>query len=324
MDFVQFYKPDVLAITETWYSEDNPDPVINGDSVFRSYRKETVHGGSMLIISNLYHVTVVGTFSFDLIQTLCCDVCCGVVKIRLICVYRSGASLQAANLLFFDTLLELFNGDCEIILMGDFNFPNYLQASILGDTLESLFNNLITTGGLINFVTQPTCGPNLLDLVFCTDQFLPFDVEVKPGFSTSDHDSVHFKLNLPLNAHSPKMTKHTKNYRKCDVAGIESALSIIDWRHVLSSCSNVNEMWTMFKGVLHNLIDIFVPNVTDGDEKCCEFDTSFFLDTNTHHRVSLIRYIELSMMHTCVRNVTQMICCLLMPINVLQMICGGL
>ena len=91
-----------------------------------------------------------------------------------------------------------------IILMGDFNFPNIAWSDgsgqlnlcpTYGTELNSLFLDVINDVGLEQFVTSSTRNNHVLDLVFSTYSTIT-DLNIVPGMS--DHKAITFQVDIGL------------------------------------------------------------------------------------------------------------------------------
>ena len=77
-----------------------------------------------------------------------------------------------------------------------------LSVGSWGNSLKShmghdLYNHLLESG-LSQHVSKPTKADNILDLVFSTNDGLVSNVNTDPEFSSSDHKTVSFNINLEV------------------------------------------------------------------------------------------------------------------------------
>ena len=84
-----------------------------------------------------------------------------------------------------------------MILVGDFNLKNvdWNNRLILNNSNDyELFWDIVSDNFLIQMVSQPTRGNNVLDLVLTNNSDMVCDVEA--GEPISDHKIVTFKVNV--------------------------------------------------------------------------------------------------------------------------------
>ena len=102
----------------------------------------------------------------------------------------------------------------EVLLSGDFNFPSisWLEGGIInsctayGYGINQLFLDTINEYGLEQLITQPTCGSNILDLVFCSQPGTISGIKIIPGIS--DHEAIFFHFDSINNFSIQKTSRH--------------------------------------------------------------------------------------------------------------------
>ena len=112
--------------------------------------------------------------------------------------YRPPDSTNDTNQLLISAVDWLANDSVRVCIVGDLNLPafNWEQFLYMSSKLYDLFADFISSHGLSQIVDQPTRGNSILDVVLCSDVLCCDDVEVLPPISTSDHNTVCFKLCL--------------------------------------------------------------------------------------------------------------------------------
>jgi len=87
------------------------------------------------------------------------------------------------------------------------------------------------------------------------------DVEVLPPISTSDHNTVCFKLcQYFTQQHSPtKESPPRHNFAKADWENICNFLAATDWHVIFSDCYTADDLWNAFISVVQQAINKFVP-----------------------------------------------------------------
>jgi len=119
------------------------------------------------------------------------------------------------------------------------------------------------TNGFIQAVNKPTRGNNLVDLVLINQPFSLSALSVEPPFSSSDHNSVNFKVAsnrfYPGNTELPK---RTYLWKKGDYKAMCLYLNSYDWLKVLSVNFTPDDLWHAFCTILNDAIDLHVPSVS--------------------------------------------------------------
>ena len=115
--------------------------------------------------------------------------------------------------------------------------------------------------GLSQIVDQPTRGNSILDIVLCSDVLCCDDVEVLLLISTSDHNTVCFRLCLYFTQqHSPtKESPPRHNFAKADWESSCNFLAATDWHFVFSDCYTADDLWNAYISVVQQAINKFVP-----------------------------------------------------------------
>lgn len=159
----------------------------------------------------------------------------------------------------FKTMMEdihRFFDDCpdmgDRLLLGDFNFPGvqwiegqahtkdqHHGVAPLSQVTEDLF--------LTQFVTSPTRGDNILDLVFTSDKEMVSSVQVTDT-KVSNHKLVEITMGLPAmtntNTHDSVQSKPflgQLNFYGADWARVQEELSKRDLREAILSAPNIDE-----------------------------------------------------------------------------------
>jgi len=138
--------------------------------------------------------------------------------------------------------------------MEDFNFPGltwsdgYGQISIptYGSSLNNLFIDTLGDARLEQYVYQPTCQNNILDLVFSTHPRLS-NLEILPGIS--DHDVTIFNYEVTCEPTAGNNKHRVALYDKGDLQSIKGNLSTF-CNNFLNSDPNsrsVDQLWKEFK-----------------------------------------------------------------------------
>src|SRR6476469_2165902 len=108
-----------------------------------------------------------------------------------------------------DNFTTLVIGDLNC---GDIDWVNHYVTT---DENQVLLFDTVTDLGFHQFVDSSTRGDNILDVVLCNDPLLISDVTVCHPFSTSDHASIKFVLNVSeyISVHSKEAVVHESRTR---------------------------------------------------------------------------------------------------------------
>ena len=106
-----------------------------------------------------------------------------------------------------------------LVLMGDFNYPNIQWGSRRTDKVGAKFLELIDDCYLHQHVTEPTRYGNILDLVFSSEADMIEDVDVREPAVNSDHCTIHFKLVVRRHAKN-NPDRQTRDYNRGESEGI--------------------------------------------------------------------------------------------------------
>ena len=214
--FLDHYKPDILAVTESWGRPCLLDSFVSqpGYVLFRQDRRNGSGGGVFILVKESlsplpYSCTC--TISIDdpvltFEDSVWCTISIPPNKSALIgCMYRSPLSTSSND----EILKTLFNQSIDApfefcILVGDFNCPN-IDWDNLSSTpayqflLDSCLDNYLT-----QIIAEPTRDKNILDLIFINDTTVISSVDIKENFPGSDHHTVFCSLDFGVQRPSVK------------------------------------------------------------------------------------------------------------------------
>ncbi len=200
---------------------------------------------------------------FSDLELLAVDLSQGKLRIRLLLLYRPPDTSVVTDCLLhncFNSLLADFTGPTYVF--GDFNLPginwDFLQSSGTLQSKEEEWLHLLTSLGLSQLVYEPTRFEAILDLFLTSDISTVVSLETGPNFSTSDHCSVLFTLDLPVAAQKAEFRK-IRNFYKADFQALSEYFAAVQWERLFSNCFSVEELWLCFKDIVHTAIDLFVP-----------------------------------------------------------------
>lgn len=262
--FIEDTKSDIVVLTETWLRPDIAScEAFAGAENFNIYRKDRQHrrgGGVLIAVTKDISTRVINVDSN--LEIVWVSLSSYFVNTLLGVCYRP----PDADPGFADDLrsvLAQINASVphtNIMLFGDFNFPNICWSTLTSPSPESSgFLDVCLDFNLEQVITEPTRLDNILDLVLASNPEIIKSISVVDGFS--DHRLLLINLELAC----PRQTFRSKiirDYNKADYASINRELQCfydsyveLFWERTL----DIN--WTLFKDKLTDLIEQYVPRV---------------------------------------------------------------
>lgn len=239
-----------IAITESWLDPHVTDAQIHlsGYAVYRCDRNGRGGGVCLYIHENL-SASNEQKYDDGICQSLCINLFED--KICVIVVYRPpNADTQSFSSVvkFIKTCIDDIDESYQIILAGDFNFPNVdwdkqRVSHGLGLNTQASANQLLellSSSLLSQYVNKPTRGDNILD-IFCTNNpYLVNSVEVT-STEISDHRivqliiSTDFDLLDNTNSGQEKFTGFAAlDFSRADFNAISADIVSMDWIGIIS------------------------------------------------------------------------------------------
>ena len=259
---VAFYKPDIVAVTETWLRSDIPGLFVEGYSCFRGARPSGVGGGTLLLVLNSLspvEVSLLDKESCNFQDSTWCTVTCPNFPDVLVgCIYRSPSSPLENNLNLNKLLSNMCNlSDSLKIIVGDFNFPDVNWDLFSGVSASESFRDVVNDCYLTQLVHQPTRGSSILDLVFTNDPSVFEEVEVIEPLLGSDHKAVLCKLSC--SSQNP-VNKEVQSYdfRRADWTLFVRILKNVRWDEMFSNL-DPDVMWNFLKNNLLHAASQAIP-----------------------------------------------------------------
>ena len=165
--------------------------------------------------------------------------------------------------------------------MGEFNHGN-----IKWDTLQSSGVEdqtclcLIQDNFLTQYVLESTRVTRVLDIVLSSQKELVDNVEIKEPLGSSDHNQMHFNINIKSD--KTKVKQCRSDFRKGNYKEIRKKLALIDWNDKVKN-KTATECWNILRGELDSSIDSYVPMKKQGNGRrrsICQKRLSERLDIN--------------------------------------------
>ena len=86
--------------------------------------------------------------------------------------------------------------DSNALIFGDFNYPNIDWINLDEDSGSRHFLDMVNDSYLTQYVTRPTRGSNILDLMLSTepDMIRISEVDVREHLANCDHNILAWKI----------------------------------------------------------------------------------------------------------------------------------
>jgi exonuclease III len=244
---------DIIAVVETWFNDTVPDSLVLHDLPYvlvRRDRKEIRGGGIALFIKNTLTVNVTNVSTE--VEALTVEICSSNYRLILCYIPDGSDGGQIDGMCTY--LRTVAKPNLINIIIGDFNL-RYIDWQNLVSHCEKQtpFLNLSMDLGLNQLVAEPTRGDSILDLVFVDNDRTVFDTKVIENFSTSDHQTVTYKINWnqDWNLNSQPTVKERK---KLDFNLLRNLLRNINWSTSLPDTNDVELLWSEFIKILKNAV----------------------------------------------------------------------
>ena len=140
---------------------------------------------------------------------------------------------------------------------------------------------LVQDNFLTQHVLEPTRATKILDIVLSSQKELVDNVEIKEPLGSSDHDQMHFNINVKSD--KTKVKQCRRDFRKGNYKEIRKRLTLIYWNEKMKNKA-ATECWNIVRGGLDNAIDSYVPMKNQGKRSLrrnfCQKRLSERLDIN--------------------------------------------
>lgn len=255
---------EIAVLTETWLSSDIYDSefVPNDYKVFRKDRDRKGGGVAVLFKSS---VKLFKMPDVPDIESIFCKVYIDKVRYVLGVMYRPpNSALAVLNNLRAYLQLHVKQED-RLILAGDFNLPNINWASFApssNNAIENEMLDIVFTFDLLqvvnNFTRIQENSKSILDLFFVSGT-ITNDITCDVLSGISDHEAVLLSLN-DLRFSTCNNTQFYPNFSRADDASIIDSLAFQFDEFKANDC-NVNSMWLLFRDIVFECIQHFVPTI---------------------------------------------------------------
>ena len=224
--------------------------------MFRRDRIGRRGGGVILYVKEsiqAYEIKLEREADYD--EAVWCKIVSENLKVIIGLVYQSPNINEDDNTKIQNAIKEVSKGEC--IIMGDFNHGHIQWKSLEstgGEGQQFLF--LIQDSFLTQHLLEPTRGENVLDIVLSSQKELVDNVKIHEPLGNSDHNQIHFDINVKSKSKSKKM--YRRNFHKGNYKDMTKYLAKLGWNNMLMNktaieCSNI------LKYEIESIIDKFIP-----------------------------------------------------------------
>ena len=164
---------DIIVLSETFLNNHNKDnypiPGYNGTHLVRNHKRG---GGVSIYVRNEFcnNVKIITSIGNDTIEALAIQINTKHTKQNIVGIYRPPNSSRNDFICALNTLIQTRLNNSNVLIAGDFNIDMLNKNPSLGATP---LQNLMTSHGFINYITQPTRpnnfenrNPTLLDHIW--------------------------------------------------------------------------------------------------------------------------------------------------------------
>nr|XP_053644522.1 uncharacterized protein LOC128697033 isoform X1 [Cherax quadricarinatus] len=247
---------DVFALTETWFNSKSRDmPAechIQGFKLFQVDRSIGKGGGVALYVRDRLNCCIKTGIKSEVTHTesVWIEFSEGHEKLILGVIYRPPNLDRDQGRLLWEEIVKATRHD-NVVILGDFNF-SHIDWNFLTGNLESYdFLEVVQDCFLKQFVTEPTRGNNLLDLVMANNESLVNNLEISEELGASDHKSITFSIEWKYDSSDNSVT--VPDFCLADYDGLREHLSSVDWGN------EVSYQYDSFLNTMHAAQRTFIP-----------------------------------------------------------------
>lgn len=184
-------------------------------------------------------------------------------------IYRPPNARVFDNLKLFSLLklVEDYTKKDELILIGDFNYPNIDWKHMTASRVDNIkFFKVIQDSFWFQNISEFTRfrtgnNPSLLDLLFTRRKDAVRDVQYKFGLGKSDHVMIQFTVDGAKEENVKKFTP-SRNYRKGNYEAMNNIFHNIEWEKEFDK-RDTNECYSFLIETIYNTTVLFVPMNTN-------------------------------------------------------------
>ena len=197
------------------------------------------------------------------------------VKRLYACVYRSPNSTNENNQKLIDNIVWAKYNYNEIILVGDFNYPEINWDTESSASRSQGFIDIIQDLGLYQLISEPTRyrngqEPSLLDLIMTSDDNLIRDIDLKAPLGKSDHVVIEFSVK---NQHVTKERKLNRlDLKRMDIDVFRSRMDNVNWNDIFDS-DNLDSIYQEMVNIVNAIVYEITPICSKFDKNRAPWST---------------------------------------------------
>ncbi|KAK4472130.1 hypothetical protein MN116_000427 [Schistosoma mekongi] len=182
-------------------------------------------------------------------------------KMLVGCVYRASCSRPETDTALCSLFARASTLDADYkVIARDFNLPHINWKTSSGPQRHDDIITAIDLYGWTQYVTQPTRGNNILDLIFC-HSIIPITTQVGEEWSTSDHRVVFCSLPIPSLKTTHKQYRcdtDTRCFRNTDWELLVRLIKYSEWNDFFTTDS-LRDSLTIFYTTILSCLDTIAP-----------------------------------------------------------------
>ena len=251
---------DVIGIAETWLNDNILDReiILDGFTLYRKDRckvREGRGGGVLLYVKNSLVSVDCPELNNSDNESVWCKILDSNKKSTIVGVVYKSTSAQLDEIDGMLSMLKSLSKE-QVLVMGDFNYPNINWSSYECDTVGGRFLEVILDNFWTQHVHLPTREGNILDLVISSEEGMVENLTVDEHLANSDHNMVNFCLVLVTQINNS--SKKRLDFNKGDYVRLREHLNETNWEHELIG-KDVDTMWCSFRDILTESITMYIP-----------------------------------------------------------------
>ncbi len=250
---------DIIAFCETWLDNTVPSALLSFGyyAVIRKDRLERRGGGVLLLVRREFDFVQINIPEiFADVEAVLVDLKLRDTLLRLAICYRAPNVSPEISMRHCEFLDFVHCVQYPTLQLGDFNLVvDWMHLYAPGGAASDFVAKVIDLS-LLQLVTMPTRGCNILDLALTNDP-LPFlFCSTAAPFSTSDHDSLILRLAFRQEFLA---AVRSFNFAKANYNAMNIFFANLDWTSTLSNCFDVDVVCQTITNIIRNAISLFVP-----------------------------------------------------------------
>ena len=283
---IESLKPDIVAITETWFKSLSVPNLLNY-IMYRRDRSDGRRGGGVIIyISNRIKSFEINDLKFNnnKLEQVWCMIEVNLERILIGCIYRptDTAGNEVLNEVIYNAKEYVNNKKCtDLMIVGDFNFNciqwnNGSSELVLSgeDSIEEKFCDVINDCFLYQHVHEPTFKrenefTNVLDLIFTDDKNRIATLKTGPLLGNTSQGHVILTWNYIISETidlDDDILDERFLFNKGNYKGMSNYLRSINWLELLNN-ESVDRMYCIFEAIIKEACDLFIPKANFGLKK---------------------------------------------------------